>query len=70
MMPADTNIASWRGDLDADAVDEAILRLCRRDAERGQRCAIHVLTQDRAGRPRLAGTLADARAGASRVFSR
>ena len=57
---ADTSIASWRGDLDADAVDELILRLCRRDAERGQRCAIHVLTQDRAGRPRLAGTLADA----------
>ena len=57
---ADTSIASWRGDLDADAVDELILRLCRRDAERGQRCSIHVLAQDRAGRPRLAGTLADA----------
>ena len=57
---ADTSIASWRGDLDADAVDELILRLCRRDAERGQRCSIHVLAQDRTGRPRLAGTLADA----------
>lgn len=57
---ADTRLASWHGDLDADAVDELILRLCRRDAERGQRCSIHVLTQDNAGRPRLAGTLADA----------
>ncbi len=56
---ADTSIASWRGDLDADAVDELILRLCRREAERRQRCSIHVLTQDRAGRPRLAGALAD-----------
>jgi hypothetical protein len=57
---ADTSIASWRGDLDADAVDELILRLCRGEAERRQRCSIHVLTQDRSGRPRLAGTLADA----------
>ena len=57
---AATSIASWRGDLDADAVDELILRLCRPEAERGQRCSIHVLTQDRAGRPRLTGTLADA----------
>ena len=56
----EARLSSWRGDLNADAADELILRLCRREAERGQRCAIHVLTPDRGGRPRVVGVLADA----------
>jgi len=56
----EARLSSWRGDLNADAADELILRLCRREAERGQRCAIHVLTPDRGGRPRVAGVLLDA----------
>lgn len=56
----EARLSSWRGDLDADATDELILRLCRREADRGQRCAIHVLTPDRGGWPRVAGVLADA----------
>lgn len=56
----EARLSSWRGDLNADAADELILRLCRREATRGQRCAIHVLTPDRSGRPRVAGVLADA----------
>lgn len=56
----EARLSSWRGDLNADAADELILRLCRREAERGQRCAIHVLTPDRRGRPRVAGVLVDA----------
>ena len=58
--PTDASIASWRGDLDGDAVEELILRLCRRQAAQQRRCSIHVLAQDRSGRPRLAGVLADA----------
>ena len=56
----ETRLSSWRGDLNADAADELVLRLCRRQGERGQRCAIHVVTPDRGGRPRVAGVLADA----------
>ena len=56
----EARLSSWRGDLNADAADELILRLCRREATRGQRCAIHVLTPDRGGRPRVAGVLLDA----------
>ena len=56
----EARLSSWRGDLNADAADELILRLCRREAARGQRCAIHVLTPDRGGRPRVAGVLLDA----------
>lgn len=56
----EARLSSWRGDLNADAADELVLRLCRRQGERGQRCAIHVLTPDRGGRPRVAGVLADA----------
>jgi hypothetical protein len=66
----EARLSSWRGDLNADAADELILRLCRREVERGQRCAIHVLTPDRGGRPRVAGVLADAEGPVRLGFAR
>lgn len=53
----DATVSTWHGDLNGDAVNELVFRLCGRNAIRADTCTLHVIERGPGGTPRRAGRL-------------